>query len=313
MMTTNQCPAATRTGSAFVRATGVIGALTLLAGCGAQPAPSDEATDASHQEARLGAVPGFGMTSSESQRDDILAYWEAYQRDLAVSECMAESGFTWHPEALFPEPAIRTIADALGVQAEPTNTPPARVANQEAVATFEPDELNEYYQALYGLDAATVQQIMRDQGSDGDIDLGSVGCSARGAITDDSVWSLRDRIEPDVSAARLAFRETAEFEALQEQARECAGQFGIPEVIDDASADRAMDEGLSPDTVTSMTQACAAIWEGRSAAEQEYISRAVWEAHEAELLAQQEHYDQVLEQVRTDETFRSYLAVEAGA
>lgn len=264
-VTADQRPA--KPGSALGSATGILAALILITGCGAESPPSDEADNADSLRTQLGTVPGFGLTDSESQRDDILAYWEAYQRDLDVSDCMAESGFTWHPEANFPEPAIRTIADTLNIQVEPIDTPPSRIANQEAVATFEPEELNEYYQALYGLDAAAVQQIMHDQGSNGNIALGSAGCSAHGAITADSVWSLRDQIEPEVFAARMAFRESTEFDDWQEQAHECAAQFGIPEVTDDASADRAMDEGLSPNTVTEMMQACAEVWEGRAAAE----------------------------------------------
>lgn len=283
-------------------------ALPLLVGCVASPV--DQRTDpdvsilSDDTPAKLGAVPGFGVDDQEALRDDTIALWEAYQRDRVVASCMEDAGFTWHVQALYPESAVSQVADGVDAPRREVVEPWDPVsANVEVVGELDDDDLEAYYQALYGLDTPTAEDLLR-----GISEVEPGGCYEAGDGHGQRVWDLRDTIEPAVVEGRLAFRDTDAYAELTSQAGLCAAEFGIPEVTDQREADDAIDAGLDPDVVTQMMQGCGDIWNDRDGAERAHAAQWVWQQHSAELSGQLEHYATVWETLQADEDFLAHLS-----
>jgi hypothetical protein len=55
----------------------------------------------------LDRYPGFGQSAEAVRRDETIAYWEAFQRELLIRECMGEAGFDYAPAVAFPAGDVR--------------------------------------------------------------------------------------------------------------------------------------------------------------------------------------------------------------
>jgi hypothetical protein len=60
--------------------------------------------------AALDEYAGFGQSVEATQRDETIAYWEAFRREQLVGACMAEAGFDYAPAVAFPTGDMLEIA-----------------------------------------------------------------------------------------------------------------------------------------------------------------------------------------------------------
>jgi hypothetical protein len=163
-------------------------------------------SQAEAESSPLDAYPGFGRSPDAMLRDDIIAYWEAYQREVVVADCMADAGFSYAPAVAYPTDAMTRVAE---------NLPTADV-EPAARATVSPDEQNRateralapgdrdrYYQALYGETAADIDAAARDGAApDGQgAAFATGGCAGRAHDAVPSVWDARRATGPALAGA----------------------------------------------------------------------------------------------------------------
>jgi hypothetical protein len=102
-----------------------VGALLLLTGrYGApDPAPQGNVHDAtSSAMLDLDNVPGFGRSDSAAMRDETIAHYEAWQRDLMQQRCMEAAGLRFTVRLDWPFGAHRDTARYLGIEIDPGAT-----------------------------------------------------------------------------------------------------------------------------------------------------------------------------------------------
>lgn len=299
-------------------------ALAVLAGCGTtvndEPAGSQrasplgstrsaspvESTRSASPTPSLGSVPGFGISDEEVVRDDTLAYWEAYSRDRVVQDCMAGAGFEWQIEAPYPEAVTRDIADSLGVTPVAEAAPNPQETNRRYVDALRHEDADNYYRALYGVDAQRYADAVEEQRDPAELGAGQ-GCARKGADHGRRVWELRDDVEPTARAAREEYRDSTEAGVWRSRAQECANEQGLPEVVGEEELDEALAAGSEPAAVQRVEQECRPIWGERLAAEHDYVAEAVWDAHGEDLEEQRRDYAGVMEELRADEEFLAHL------
>jgi hypothetical protein len=63
----------------------------------------------------LDQYPGFGRSADAALRDDTIAYWEAFQREQVIADCMAAAGFAYVLDVAFPTEAVVAIAEGQGL------------------------------------------------------------------------------------------------------------------------------------------------------------------------------------------------------
>src|SRR5690606_34313469 len=66
----------------------------------------------------LDDIPGFGLSADSMLRDDTIAYWEAFQREQLVVECLADEGFSYVADVAYPDGPFVALASNLGVAAD---------------------------------------------------------------------------------------------------------------------------------------------------------------------------------------------------
>lgn len=254
----------------------------------------------------LSAVPGFGLSDREVLRDDTLAFYEAYRRDLPVQQCMAARNFSWTVEAPYPQEAIGAIAAELAVS---DGAPPVEPGsgNRTALENLAASAGEEYFVALYGAPESVVKEALQEG-----LDLTAIPGASESCLgkrrNAPSIWELPAELEPALMRSRDAFRGTSEHQAFLDDAAACAADFGLPEVVDEASADEAYARGVDAHKVEELEVQCKEGWELRLAAERRYVSELVWQEHADELTRQQQTYQELHRQLRQDEDFLEYLA-----
>lgn len=163
----------------------------------------------------LDAHAGFGRTPQAMLRDDTIAYWEAYRRELVVADCMAGAGFSYAPAVAYPTGAMKRVAEALPTPEVAADagaaTPPAE-QNRAYEQALAPADRDAYFRTLYGetaadMDAAASTGAAPDgQGAD----FATGGCLGTARDTIPSVWDARRASAASLAATRSADRQRAE-------------------------------------------------------------------------------------------------------
>jgi hypothetical protein len=142
---------------------------------------------------------GFGRTRQAMLRDDTIAYWEAYQRELVVAGCMEEAGLSYAPAVAYPTAAMRRVAENLPTpQIEPDA--PAAASPDEQNRAYEralsPGERDRYTRTLYGETAADIDAAaLEGAAPDGrGTDFATGGCTGRARAGVPSLWDARRAI-----------------------------------------------------------------------------------------------------------------------
>lgn len=92
--------------------------------------------------------PGFGRSEHAALRDDAIAAWESFRRDLLVVPCMAKHGFSYWPEVLYP--AMTEVANFLRISIPKTAPTAGIVKNGEYVTGLSESDRDRYAFAKWG-------------------------------------------------------------------------------------------------------------------------------------------------------------------
>lgn len=149
---------------------------------------------------RLDAYAGFGRTPEAMLRDDTIAYWEAYQRELVVAECMTGAGFDYAPAVAYPTEALERVAENLPTPAVRAGASPHE-ENRAYEETLSAGDRDRYHRTLHGetaadIDAAAVEGAAPDgQGAD----FATGGCVGQADDEIGSVWDARRAMAPSLA------------------------------------------------------------------------------------------------------------------
>jgi hypothetical protein len=157
--------------------------------------------------AALDRIPGFGQSPPAVARDETIAYWEAYQREVTIRECMAEAGYEYAPAVAFPTGDMLEVADGLGIAAGDASADVVSPAqrNRDRERALSDAERERYNQTLLGEGAADVAEADRT----GEVPAGRRadefargGCVGRAAAAVPSVWAGRRALAPELDTLR---------------------------------------------------------------------------------------------------------------
>ena len=150
---------------------------------------------------------GFGRTPEAMLRDDTIANWEAYQRELVVAECMEEAGLSYAPAVAYPTAARRQVAENLPAPEIEPGAPAAESPDEQNRAyeqALSPGERDHYTRTLYGetaadIDAAAVEGAAPDgRGTD----FATGGCTGRARAAVPSLWDARRAMDSALTDTR---------------------------------------------------------------------------------------------------------------
>jgi hypothetical protein len=208
-----------------------------------QPRPLSQAAAGGYA---LDAHPGFGRSPQAMVRDDTIAYWEAYHRELVVAECMADAGYRYTPAVAYPAGAVRRIAENLptpDAEADDRAVSPDE-ANRAYQQALSPEGRDGYFRALYGEAAADIDAAARTgTAPDGrGADFATGGCIATAHDAAPSIWDARRAVASSLPATRDANPERANA-AAQDLADDHAALFAAVD-----ARYRGVTEHISDDT-----------------------------------------------------------------
>src|SRR5262245_19532069 len=144
---------------------------------------------------------GFGRTPQAMLRDDTIAYWEAYQRELVVADCMEEAGLSYAPAVAYPTTATRRVAENLPtpqIRADAAAAASPDEQNRGYEQALSPGERNRYTLTLYGETAADIDAAaVEGEAPDGrGADFATGGCTGRARAAVPSLWDARRAMAP---------------------------------------------------------------------------------------------------------------------
>lgn len=278
----------------------------------------------------LDDYPGFGRSPDAVLRDDTVAYYEAWEREQHVADCMASAGFEYEPDVLYPLESTLDVADELDAAApsldEQDIAHPADV-NEAIQGDLGADDRDGYYQALVGETADAWDEAM-DTGEVPHDDFGYGGCVGEAQDTVGSVWTARLGMEPEFEQLRDEIAASAQLESTREEYATCTAEAGVraegPDELEEALATAeeavlngdasSLDSGEVSDDIEAIddaAQACNDVWaEGYQLAELS-AAEALVERNAEVLTAQAEQYAGVLEDIAADDEFTAYLGERA--
>lgn len=185
---------------------------------------------------KLTEVPGFGRAPADVKRDDAIALYEAYQRELHISTCMAASGFIYTPEVAFPEQVAIDVVDDLqfkssGIQlskdavlAGSATSPNAAYA--DSIGAGRQDS---YYTSLYGISKTALDNYnstgMLPEGIEGDYARGGCIGSAKSAIP--GLWALRREVMPALQEGISKLSESQAMTNTRAKFAECTKKYKV--------------------------------------------------------------------------------------
>jgi hypothetical protein len=106
--------------------------------------------------------------------------------------------------------------------------PNPQETNRRYVDALRHEDADNYYRALYGVDAQRYADAVEEQRDPTELGAGQ-GCARKSADHGRRVWELRDDVEPTARAVREEYRDSTE--AGVWRSRECANEQGLPEVV----------------------------------------------------------------------------------
>lgn len=148
---------------------------------------------------------GFGRSPAAAQRDQVIAYGEAFEREQSIVACMANAGFDYSPAVAFPAEDTLAVAERLGVDPAGAAGAGGFATNRAYEQTLTPAERERYNQTLLGESAAEIAEADRTglvpEGRGEDFARGGCTGAARKAIP--SIWDTPRALAGALEAARL--------------------------------------------------------------------------------------------------------------
>lgn len=269
----------------------------------------------------LDDYPGFGRSADAAMRDDTIAYWEAYERELLVRSCMADAGFSYQPVVEFPGDTTVHVADNLGVAEERSVTPAMspRDRNRAYEAGLSHAGRDRWYRTLLGERAADIDEANRD----GRIpahrgpDFATGGCFGDAQAAIPGIWQQPRRLEPEFERMRQEIAADPAIERAKQEYATCSERAGGirllgPGALDEFVAEaEAAGQKIDYAELELIDARCMPAWvAGYRQAEIRAAERFA-ERNSALLDGQAQRYADVLEEIASDEAFRAYIADHA--
>ena len=299
--------------------TGILSCTTLFA-CGSQQT-SSQAIDVHSAESAstmpLDDIPGLGISEQAALRDDTIAYFEAWERDALVSECLAKSHIEWKPEALFPREELRSIADLLGVEPVRDDSSWPEIANRKMRDSLGEADRERYAQAMYGETAEDVAYWESHEGAappgmDQET-FATGGCNRVGWKEIPGVWQFKSRFAHDLETLRQEARTTEAFLKGQAEYESCVAEYGYEGATSPGDVERQArsQDGLDDKSGEALS-ACSGLWSDANKAGLAAAQDSFRQQHRDAIQEQTAEYEAVWEQLQSSAPFKEYLAAAAG-
>lgn len=263
---------------------------------------------------KITAVPGLRTDPPGAVLDEMIAYYQGWERDKQVSQCMREAGFEWRPEVSFPEEDLLEIAAVIGdfgVGRRPDSAARAAAdSNQEYVDSLADSMVDQYYTALTG---ASEEQQYSDESwlnEEGEShESKSAGCLGDALADWKGIWGGVEDVNvfwPEYLArADLSDYVKGKADAFEK----CASPFTSERVRSEADWDAIDDH----DARIGIQKQCMDSLSDLRQARNEIASGIAWVVNEEALLRQIERYTGMETIIAADEEFVEFLMQEAGA
>lgn len=267
----------------------------------------------------LHAVPGFGISTENMIRDDAIALYEEYQRDLITRACMESAGHEWQIEVLYPATAVVAVADFLDVEPRGVDQyVSGSEMNSELRASLSSSSLDSYWRSLVGESAADMAYVAETdavpEGRDAD-SFARGGCQGSGWLELPGLWAFRDaqllvrdqyrneaiaQLEPDDPAFRAVAQCLEENGAIDiDTPLEAFGPRSSGEVGIDLTLDRAIGD-------------CHEVFEAMSSELTNAADSRLYDERFEEFEAHIRSYEGVLANLRQDQGFLDFVALVSG-
>ncbi|MBA3289481.1 MAG: hypothetical protein H0U21_15950 [Acidimicrobiia bacterium] len=261
----------------------------------------------------LDPYPGFGRSDEAAGRDDTIAYWEAWQREVRVSSCMAQSGFEYYPSAAYPDGVVVLIAEDLGVEPAEEVFEPGYVSNDERnianVGSLSDSEADAYYQALLAVTRADYERAVATE--EAPPDFLNRGCMGAAAAAVSSVWALPRAFSGELDDMSAGRSDSNEARQTREEYGTCASNRGFADVSTPTDLEGVIAAGGEDGAEARLAlEACSPVWEAGSAATQAAALEIFVADHDSELAAVQSQYAEVWPAITDDDEFKEYVGVE---
>lgn len=169
-------------------------------------------------------VPGFGRSEAAVLRDETVALYEAWQREVMVADCMSRAGFSYRPEFLYSPADARQVAGSLGVVASTAPGARADDANESYLGTLSALELDRYHLTLWGETAADLEYVDTTSrlplGRDPAV-FASGGCRGAADAAIPGIWELPRQLFDALMTARAGITESAAFQDARTDFDQC--------------------------------------------------------------------------------------------
>ena len=162
----------------------------------------------------LDRYAGFGQSPDAALRDETIAYWEAFQREVLVRDCMARAGFDYAPAVAFPTGDMLEVAENLGIrdQGSPPDVPGLSSPtswNRGYERGLTVSERERYNQTLLGESAADVAEADRTgivpDGRRAE-EFATGGCLGEAKAAIPSIWDVQRNLSGEMDAMRQGVR-----------------------------------------------------------------------------------------------------------
>lgn len=292
-------------------------ACLLTLGAGALPllavAQSEQVT-----EFPLDSYPGFGRSSSSALRDETIALWEAYQRDVLMKSCMQTAGLQYWPDPAFPTEAAQEIARGLNVQ-DIVGSPDPEQLNTNYLNSLPTADQDKYYLTLVGESLASMQAATElvPPGADPDT-FATGGCFGQASAAIPGVWTLKRSLESELADIRANSASVASG-PYRAYAASADVDASTPDDLESDLATGNSGNGEVAPGVTDWRQAirdrllaCSPVWaEAYRTAEWSQL-RTLTLNHSNSLESSKAQYASALDLIRVDQDFLQYLGEESG-
>jgi len=259
----------------------------------------------------LDGYEGFGRSAEAVLRDDTIAYWEAFRRQVDVAACMSGAGFEYAPAVAFPADRVADIAAGLGVGPRPPAAGSPDGRNRSYAQRLSPGDRERYFQTLLAESAADVAESDRT----GEIpsgrgpDFATGGCLGAARTANPNVWDrqrlLRQRFDQDVAAS-------PELRAARSHYGQCAKANGGIVASDPGDARQvAQADTAKAAAVKEVLADCEAGWTAGYDGAATTTAERFADRHAKELAAIARHYDRTLTDLRGDAQFLAYVGEQA--
>lgn len=261
----------------------------------------------------LDDVPGYGRSADATARDDALAYWEAYRREVVVADCMGEAGFDYELDVQYPSPATVEVAKYLEVPTDGAKRAlEPGVQNAAHAGDLAATAAEDYWQTLVGESTEAMERAANDESVETEPGetFGTGGCVGEAAEEIGSIWERRDDII-SIDAFYAEVRAAPEYASVRQEYGKCTEDLTGFSASSPGDLEEAVAAGTAPASHVEALEACLSTWDAGSNAVSVAVAERLEQSLAEELDGQKERYAAALDSMRGDDEFLGYLESHA--